>query len=83
MNPVETIKAFTPDPTKFRQHGRGYVDWRFGQVAEYLGYEGAIEYVATMRRWHDFKKFEDCTLNQTFIAFQEAEKEINYDHATI
>jgi len=75
-SPVQIIKAFQPDPTKFRQQGRGYVDWRFGQVAEYLGYQGALEYVNTMRRWWNFAtQYQDCTLNQTFIAFQEAEKE--------
>lgn len=75
-DPVTTIKNFQPDPTKFRKQGRGFVDWKFGQVAEYLGYAGAVEYVETMRRWWDFEqKYTECTLNLTFIAFQEAEKE--------
>lgn len=75
-DPVSTIKAFTPDPTKWRRIGRGYIDWKFGQVAEYLGYQGAVDYVATMRRWHDFdKNYTECLLNTSFTAFQEAQKE--------
>ena len=73
------IKAFTPDPCKFRQHGRGYVDWKFGQVAEYLGYQGALEYVQTMQRWYNFHTaYSDCLLNTSFMAFKEAETELNH-----
>lgn len=77
IDPVAIITAFTPDPTKWRRVGRGYVDWKFGQVAEYLGYQAAVDYVNTMRRWHDFEaKYQDCTLNTTYTAFCEAQKEI-------
>lgn len=78
MSPVETIMSFQPDPSKFRQQGQGFVDWKFGQVAEYLGYAGAIEYVKTMRRWWDFElKYTDCLLNTSYEAFLKSLQALN------
>lgn len=75
-DPVAIIKAFQPDPTKFRRQGRGYIDWRFGQVAEYLGYEGALAYVESMKRWHDFERnYSQCLLHTSYQAFLEAQSE--------
>lgn len=69
------IRALTPDPTKFiRPTARGYVDWKFSQVAAYLGYPAARQYAEAMRRWHDYAdKYRGCILDQTFTDFLTAE----------
>ena len=69
------IRALTPDPTKYiRPTARGYVDWKFSQVAAYLGYQKAREYATAMRRWHDYDtKYRGCTLDHTFTDFLTAE----------
>ncbi len=68
------IRAMRPDPSKFIQSRRGYVDWRFSQVAAYLGFEAAKEYAETMRRWHDYEsKYQgQCILDMTFTDFLNA-----------
>jgi len=77
-NPVTVIKNFQPDPTKFRQQGQGFVDWKFGQVAEYLGYAEAVRYVETMRRWWDFElKYTNCLLNTSYEAFLKSSQALN------
>jgi hypothetical protein len=69
------IRAMQPDSSRFIQQGRGYVDWKFSQVAAYLGFEGAQYYAEAMRRWHDYhSKYEGCTLDRTYQDFLCAEK---------
>lgn len=69
---VARIRAMQPDRTRFVVRRRGYVDWKFGELAAYLGYQAAGEYVETVRRWYDFEKYRDCLLITTHDAFLEA-----------
>lgn len=72
---VAHIKAQTGDSSRFRTRQRGYVDWKFGELAEYLGYTAARDYAERMRRWYDFQsKYEGCLLETTFEAFLQAEQ---------
>lgn len=71
---LDHIRSLQPDPSKFIQWGRGYVDWKFSQVAAYLGYAKARDYAETMRRWHDYKeKYQGCPLDRTYQDFLTAE----------
>ncbi|HRI61223.1 MAG TPA: hypothetical protein PK228_15895 [Saprospiraceae bacterium] len=71
---VAHIKAQTGDPARFRVRKRGYVDWKFGEVAEYLGYTAARAYAETMCRWYDYKeKYQDSLLDKTYQDFLTAE----------
>lgn len=71
---LATIRALQPDPTKFIRYGRGFVDWKFSQVAAYLGYTQAREYAEAMRRWHDYRsKYQGSTLDRTYQDFLTAE----------
>lgn len=72
---ISIIKAMRPDTTKFQVRRRGYVDWKFGELAAYLGYQGAVDYVASVRRWIDFDKYEESLLITSHTAFLEAEKQ--------
>lgn len=70
---IDTLQTLAPNPAKFQRKGRGYVDWKFSEVCAYLGYQAALEYVATMQRWHDFdKKYTDCELNTTYLRYVDA-----------
>lgn len=70
---IENIIAAKANPAKFIRQGRGYIDWQFSQVALYLGYDSAKEYVATVKRWHDYdKNYTDCRLITTHTRFLEA-----------
>jgi hypothetical protein len=71
---VAHIKSQTGDPARFRQRPRGYVDWKFGELCEYLGYDRAGEYVRRMMEmWWDYElKYGDCLLVQTYKEFQKA-----------
>lgn len=72
---LDHIRAMQPDPSKFIRWGRGFVDWKFSQVAAYLGYAKAREYAEAMRRWHDYhSKYEGCPLDRTFQDFLCAEE---------
>ena len=82
---VKHIMGQTGDPTKFRRRQRGYVDWKFGELAEYLGFTGAEQYVLTVRRWYDYEsKYKGaCLLDETYSAFAEAQKmTTNHHHST-
>jgi hypothetical protein len=69
---IAAIQTATPNPNNFVRRGRGYVDWKFSEVALYLGYQAAEEYVATVRRWHDFEtKFAECELIKSHSRFLE------------
>lgn len=80
MTPAEAVqhlRAQRGDPTKFKQRKRGYVDWKFGEVCEYLGFDRALAYVHSMLSWYEFEqKYADCLLHTTYRAFLEAEKQI-------
>lgn len=70
---VAALQALQPNPDMFRRKGRGYVDWKFSEVCEYLGYPAALEYVHTMHRWYDFEtKYRDCELQNTYLRYLEA-----------
>ncbi len=68
---VEYIKSCTGNPAKFRLRPRGYVDWKFGELCEYLGYERAGEYVEHIREmWWDWEvRYGDCLLARTYEEF--------------
>ncbi len=72
---VATIKSMQPDSSKFRVRRRGYVDWKFGELSAYLGYQVAVDYAESVRRWVDFDKYQDCLLITTYSAFLEAERQ--------
>ena len=60
---------------KFQIRQRGYVDFKFGELAEYLGYRSALDYVTRMRTmWHDYeKKYQgQCLLDTTYTDFLNA-----------
>ena len=77
------IRSLQPDPSRFIQWGRGYVDWKFSQVAAYIGYAAARDYADTMRRWHDYQaKYQGCTLDRTYQDFLEAETSITNQPST-
>ena len=71
---VEYIKSCKGDPAKFRLRPRGYVDWKFGELCEYLGYDRAGEYVQRMERmWWDFElRYTDCLLVTSYREFLNA-----------
>lgn len=71
---IARIRAMQPDPRRFIQHGRGFVDWKFSQVCAYLGYEKGREYAESMRRWCDYPtRYEGCNLDKSFQDFLDAE----------
>lgn len=75
---LDTIRAMQPDPAKFIQRGRGYVDWKFSEVCACIGYEKGRAYAEAMRRWHDYdKKYRDCPLDRTFQDFLEEEEKLS------
>lgn len=72
------IKSQYGDTAKFKIRLRGFVDWKFGELSEYLGYEKAREYAESMRRWWDYgAKYQGCLLDTSYAAFLEAEKEFS------
>ena len=79
---VAHIKACKPNSLKFIIRSRGTVDWKFGELAEYIGYEAARAEVEHKRRmWYDWEeKYSDCLLNTTYTAFLEAEQQLNQPH---
>ncbi len=80
---VILIRSMQPDVTKFCHRQRGFVDWKFGELAAYKGYCGALEYVQSVLHWVDFeKKYADCLLITTFRAFQEAERQTEQHAST-
>jgi len=71
------IKAQLGNAEKFKVRRRGYVDWKFGELSEYLGFTRAREYIESVRRWHDFNaKYTDCLLETSYASFLKAESEI-------
>lgn len=72
---VATIKSMQPDLAKFQVRRRGYVDWKFSELSAYLGYQGAVDYAESVRRWVDFDKYKECLLITTYTAFLEAERQ--------
>lgn len=79
LTPAEAVAHITSqlgDPSKYRQRQRGFVDWKFGELAEYKGYQGALDYVATMRRWYNYTANYkgQCLLDQSFELFQDTLK---------
>lgn len=73
---LERIRAMQPDPARFIQWGRGFVDWKFSQVCAYLGYEKGRAYAEAMRRWHDYHtKYRDCNLDKSFQDYLDAEQQ--------
>lgn len=78
MNAAEAIshiKMQTGDAKKFQIRQRGYVDWKFGELAEYMGYSAALDYVTLMRsKWYDYEtKYQgQCLLDTTYTDFLNA-----------
>ena len=76
MSPKEAIahiKAQQGDQDKWMLRARGYVDWKFGELAEFMGFEKARHYALAAMRWPDVSRFEGCLLFETYKAFAEAE----------
>ncbi len=74
---VAHIRAQTGDTSKFKTRQRGYVDWKFGEVAEYLGFTRAEQYAISVRNRFDFQaNYSECLLETTYTAFLEAEKQL-------
>lgn len=79
-NAVAVIKAMTPDSTKFLNRKRGFVDYKFSELARYKGYEAACTYAESVLRWHDADKFAEAILLTSYAAFKEAEqKQLVYE----
>lgn len=74
---VETIKNFTADPSCFLVRTRGFLDYKFSELARYRGYEGACQYAESVLRWHDADKFSDTILVTSYAAFRAAERNLN------
>lgn len=70
---VSLIRAAKPDPTKFKIRARGFIDWKFGELAEFKGFAGAVMYAESAAGWVD-KKATDSLLLKTYAAFRAAEK---------
>jgi hypothetical protein len=86
LTPTEAVAHImrqVGDPTKFRNRHRGFVDWKFGELAEYRGYQGALDYVATMRRWYNYATAYkgQCLLDESFELFQESLQKLNLSPA--
>lgn len=71
---VETIKNFTPDASKFLVRNRGFVDYKFSELARYRGYQAACVYAESVLLWHDIEKYRDCLLITSYEAFRAAER---------
>lgn len=73
---VSRIRAAKPDPTKFKIRHRGFIDWKFGELAEYKGFEAAVQYAEAAAAWAN-RSAEGSLLLETYRAFREAEKEVS------
>lgn len=71
---VAEIKAMQPDTTKFLIRQRGFVDYKFSELARYRGYQAACIYAESVLRWHDIEKYRDCLLITSYEAFRAADK---------
>jgi hypothetical protein len=70
---ITALQQLPPNPTKWLKKGRGYVDWKFSEVCQYLGYTATLEYVHSMHRWHDFEaKYKECELQTTYTRYTQA-----------
>lgn len=69
---VAYIKVQTGDPTRFKVRTRGYIDWKFGELAEYMGYADALRYTEAALRWVDGRA-RGSLLEATYFAFLEVE----------
>jgi hypothetical protein len=71
IDPVDYIRACKADPSKWIERKRGFIDWKFSEVAEYLGYDDAHEYCQKMMRWYDYaKKYQGrCLLDVSYHQF--------------
>lgn len=70
---IDHIKSQRGNQDKFKLRARGYVDWKFGELAEFLGFEKARHYAEAAMRWPDAGRLESCLLFETYRAFAEAE----------
>lgn len=69
---VAYIKAQTGDPTKFKVRSRGYIDWKFGELAEYMGYDQALRYADACLKWPDGRA-RGSRLESSYFAFLQEE----------
>lgn len=69
---VAYIKSQTGDPSRFKVRARGYIDWKFGELAEYMGYAEALRYADACIKWPDGRA-RGSRLEATYYAFLEAE----------
>jgi hypothetical protein len=73
LQAIQTILQAKPNPKNYITRGRGYVDWKFSELAIYQGYQAATEYVKSMRSWYNFNThYSDCLLETSYCAFQQA-----------
>jgi hypothetical protein len=76
---VAHIKSQTGDPSKFKLLRQGFIDWKFGELAEHLGFDHARRYAESAIRWADGKA-AGSTLETSYKAFLEAEKSTHSHH---
>lgn len=74
---VHYIKSQCGNSSRFKIRARGFIDWKFGELAEYKGYTGATQYAEAVLAWHDFDKYRDCLLVTSYTAFLEADQALN------
>lgn len=68
---VAYIQSQTGDNSKWRLLRNGFIDWKFGELAEFMGYTAARAYAESAIRWADGKA-RGSTLEETYLAFLEA-----------
>lgn len=73
---VEYIRSQRGDTSLFKVRKRGYIDWKFSELAAYKGYDAAIQYADSVLRWFDAEKYADCLLITSYNAFRAAEAEV-------
>lgn len=66
---ITKVKNSKPNQQKFVTRKRGFVDYKFSELADYLGFDGAVDYAETVRRWFDFANYKNCMLEKTYQAF--------------
>ena len=80
---VRTIRAFKGDKTAFFYREKGFIEWTFGQLARYRGYEGALEYVRFAEKQHagGHAWVNNCRLLITYRAYLLAAEQVDADDA--
>ena len=65
---IQHIQSQKGDPSKFKIRHKGFIAWKFGELAEYKGYEAAVQYAEAAAKWAD-KAAEGSLLLTTYQDF--------------